>query len=80
MLEDRDQGCGGENLFGARLLGAGGLERGCGDLLEQTGRSYWRRRKELQELAQGRGAGMLRCGQGLFLAMGQALLRTRRIL
>jgi hypothetical protein len=80
VLEDRDQGCGGGNLFGARLLGAGGLERCCGDLPEESGGRCWRRRKELQELAQGRGAGMLRCGQGLFLVMGARSAVYKRIL
>ena len=77
VFEDREQGGGGGDLFGASLFGSRGLERCCGDLLEQAGRRCWRRRKELQELAQGRGAGMLRCRQGLFLVMGQAVLRTR---
>ena len=69
VLEDRDQGGGGGDLFGVSLFGSGGLERCCGDLLEQGGGSCRRRRKELQELAQGRGAGMLRCRQGLVLVV-----------
>ena len=80
VLEDRDQGCGGGDPFGASLFGPGGLERCCGDILEQSGGSCCRRRNELQELAQGRGAGMLRCGQGLFLVLGQGVLPTRGIL
>lgn len=67
MLKDRNEGCGGGNLFGARFFGTGGLERCCRDLLEERGRWRRRRRKELQELAQGRRAGMLRCSQGLVL-------------
>ena len=45
VLEDRDQGGGGGDLFGVSLFGSGGLERCCGDLLEQGGGSCrnWRR-------------------------------------
>jgi hypothetical protein len=53
VLEDRDEGCGGGDFFGTGLLGAGRLERCCGNLLEESWGWCWRRRKELQELAQG---------------------------
>jgi hypothetical protein len=53
VLEDRDEGCGGGDLFCAGLFGLRGMERCCGYLVEESGgRWCWRRRKELQELAQ----------------------------
>jgi hypothetical protein len=53
VLEDRDEGCGGGDFLGTGLLGAGRLERYCGNFLEESWGWCWRRRKELQELAQG---------------------------
>jgi len=71
VLEDGDEGG-----WRGRLCGAGSFRSGislgrlesCWGFFveERRGRSQ-RRRKELQELAQGRWAGMLRCGQSLVL-------------
>jgi hypothetical protein len=65
VLEDGDEGCGCGRFFCAGLSGFGGMEGCCGGLVEESWRWSGGRRKELQELAQGGGAGMLRSGQGL---------------
>jgi hypothetical protein len=67
VLEDGDEGrwCG--NLFCAGLFRFGWVELCCLVVVKENRRWCRRRRKELQELAQGGGAGMLRCGQGLVL-------------
>ena len=67
MFEDGNQGCGGGDFLGADLFGARGLERCCRNLVEESRGGCRGRRKELQELAQGGRAGMLRCGQGFVL-------------
>jgi hypothetical protein len=70
VLEDGDErgGCG--DFFRAGLFGFWRMERCCGWLVEESGRRRGGRRKELQELTQGRGAGMLWCGQVLILVTG----------
>jgi hypothetical protein len=67
LLEDGDEGgrCG--RFFGAWLSGSGGLEGRCRRFLKESGGWSGLRGKELQELTQRRGAGMLRGGQGLVL-------------
>jgi hypothetical protein len=76
VLEDGDEGGGCRGLFCAGIfgsgIGSGRLECDCRIFLEESRRWRGRRRKELQELTQRRGAGMLRCGQGLIL--GAALI------
>jgi hypothetical protein len=70
VLEDGDEGGGRGGFFRAGLfcfeIRAGGMDGCCVDLVEESGGWCWgwSRRKELQELTQGRGAGMLRSGQG----------------
>jgi hypothetical protein len=65
VLEDGDErgGCG--DFSCARLFEFGGMECCCGWFVEESWRGRGGRRKELQELTQGRGAGMLWCGQGV---------------
>jgi hypothetical protein len=65
VLEDGDEGGGCGDFSCAGLRGFGRMERCCGWLVEESGRGRGGRRKELQELTQGRGAGMLWCGQGV---------------
>jgi len=70
VLEDADEGGGCGDFFCSGLFGFGGMEGCCGGLVKKSGR--WcggrrkeRRGKELQELTQRGGAGMLRGGEGL---------------
>jgi hypothetical protein len=88
VLEDGDEGGCREGLFFAGLFGfgIGRMDGCCVDLVEE-GRGWcrgWSRRKELQELTQGGGAGMLRSGQGLSflssLSSSRRVFRTRLIL
>jgi len=73
VFKDRDERGGRGGFFCARLFGSGS-ECGIGDgllqycrweLVEESGGRCGLRRKELQELTQRGGAGMLRCGQSL---------------
>ncbi|WP_353068921.1 hypothetical protein [Tunturibacter empetritectus] len=72
LLEDGYEGGGGGGLgfCGAGLAKGGRTNRDCGwwgwKVVEESGRG---RREELQELAQGGGAGMLRGGQGFVLVL-----------
>jgi hypothetical protein len=84
LLEDGDQRSGCGRFFFARLFRLGRLERCCGGLVEERWRGRRGRGKKLQELTQGRWAGMLRCGQGLgpfpVAVVVAGLIRTRMIL
>jgi hypothetical protein len=53
VLEDRYEGGGCGGFFCARLFGFGGMERCCGELMEESWSGRWGRRKKLQELTQG---------------------------
>jgi hypothetical protein len=71
VLEDGDEGGGCGGFFCARLFGSGIryglLQYGRRELVEESRGRCGLRRKELQELTQRGGAGMLRCSQGLVL-------------
>ena len=67
VLEDSDEGGGWGDFPGAWLSGFRWMKCYWGRLEEESWRGRGRRRKELQELTQGRWAGMLRGGQGWVL-------------
>jgi hypothetical protein len=53
VLEDGDEGGGCGGFLCAGLFGFGGMECCCGELVEESWRRRWGRRKKLQELTQG---------------------------
>jgi hypothetical protein len=79
LLEDGDEGGGGGGFCGAFFwCGArtGRRCRECGERVEESGWRWgrgWGWGKKLQELTQGGGAGMFRCGQGLSLVCSSSL-------
>ena len=76
VFEDGDEGGRRGDFFGVGLFGFCGVEGCCGGLVEESGGRCWRRRKELQELTQGRWAGMLRCGQSFVLVTSLICIET----
>jgi hypothetical protein len=74
VFEDGDEGSGCGDFFGARLFGSGWMKRWRGMVGKERGGRCWGRRKELQELAQSGGAGMLRCGQVVVLVTASMAL------
>ena len=80
VFEDGDEGGRCRGFYSALFSWgrrASRREGGCGRLVEES-RRLWSRGKELQELTQGRWAGMFRCGQDLSLP--RIWLRARSIL